>query len=70
MGSNVQIISKDSLLDSLENEGNLYESLNRIRKIRVKIKIIKVIEWSWKKIICSIVGEFASWKFNEVQMFK
>lgn len=70
-GKIVQIISinwpdKKNLLINLLK---IIDNIIYITKIVTKIKIS--IEWSWKKINCSIKGEFlfCKLKFNQVDIF-
>lgn len=61
-GKEVQNISIS--WDSKKNRLNLFDIIEeRIRYMDIKVIATRmIIEWSWKKIKCSIKGEFLFWK--------
>jgi len=52
---------------SKKNLLNFFDLMDEINKyIVINVIVVKIIiEWSWKKIKCSIKGEFLFWKDNE-----
>lgn len=64
LGMIVQIVSIFclSVISIDENLFIINKVVIYITNVRIIIKIN--IEWSWKKISCSISGEFASWNPN------
>lgn len=61
-GAIVQMVSIVCLSVILRQENLFRISIKDIYITMVKTTIMENIAWSWKKIICSINGEEASWK--------